>query len=95
MNLSRTFVPLALVFTAMLAVPSPADAQVEDPFLWLEEVEGQRAMEWVLARNAETRAQLESLPTYRSAYESKASCCSAECVCCCPPKPKGRRLDSR
>lgn len=29
-----------------------------DPYLWLEEVEGEAALEWVAARNAETEAEL-------------------------------------
>ena len=28
----------------------------EDPFLWLEEIEGERALEWVAAQNARTLA---------------------------------------
>ncbi|MFD7325262.1 prolyl oligopeptidase family protein [Streptomyces sp. NPDC059875] len=31
---------------------------VDDPYLWLEEVEGEAALEWVAARNAETEAAL-------------------------------------
>ncbi|EFH13234.1 prolyl oligopeptidase family protein [Pseudoroseomonas cervicalis] len=31
----------------------------EDPFLWLEEIEGGRALEWVAAQNARTLAALE------------------------------------
>ncbi len=30
-----------------------------DPYLWLEEVQGEKALDWVKARNAETRAKLE------------------------------------
>ena len=33
-----------------------------DPWLWLEEVEGERALAWVRARNAESESALESLP---------------------------------
>lgn len=32
----------------------------EDPFLWLEEIEGERALEWVAEQNARTLAALES-----------------------------------
>jgi prolyl oligopeptidase len=31
-----------------------------DPFLWLEDVEGERALDWVRARNAESEAELAS-----------------------------------
>jgi hypothetical protein len=45
-------------------------AQDVDPFLWLEDVEGERAMEWVLARNEESRAALRATPRYQSIYDS-------------------------
>ncbi|HEX2648004.1 MAG TPA: hypothetical protein VHO95_12325, partial [Candidatus Dormibacteraeota bacterium] len=32
----------------------------DDPFLWLEEVEGERALEWVRAENRRSLAVLES-----------------------------------
>jgi prolyl oligopeptidase len=54
---------------ALLAMTSPAVAQTtpaapsgDDPFLWLEEVEGPRALEWVTQRNAATLAELGSDP---------------------------------
>lgn len=37
-------------------VPSPTAAGDDDPFLWLEEVEGVKALQWVRERNAETEA---------------------------------------
>ncbi|MCB7138012.1 prolyl oligopeptidase family serine peptidase [Cellulosimicrobium marinum] len=39
------------------ATPSPVDAT--DPYLWLEDVEGDEALAWVRARNAEVAATLE------------------------------------
>jgi len=45
----------------------PADAgapaaapQVEDPYLWLEDVGGDTALDWVRARNAESKAAIET-----------------------------------
>ncbi|TVP85331.1 MAG: S9 family peptidase [Thioalkalivibrio sp.] len=38
--------------------------QQPDPFLWLEEVEGRRALAWVEARNAATIAALTAHPSY-------------------------------
>ncbi|GAA3507229.1 prolyl oligopeptidase family serine peptidase [Streptomyces showdoensis] len=35
-----------------------ADTGGTDPYLWLEEVDGERALDWVRERNAETRAEL-------------------------------------
>ena len=36
----------------------------DDPFLWLEEVEGEAALGWVAAQNARSLAALESDPRY-------------------------------
>jgi prolyl oligopeptidase len=58
---------LALCGAAVLSVP--AAAQQPDPFLWLEEVEGRRALEWVEARNAATVAALTAHPSYAPIFE--------------------------
>ena len=47
---------LALVLGGVL---SAAAAAPEDPYLWLEQVDGPRAMDWVRAENAKTAAVLE------------------------------------
>ena len=47
----------------MIVTPSHAQSP-DDPFLWLEEVNGERALEWVHARNAATQAELRQLPEY-------------------------------
>src|SRR5688572_13320570 len=46
------------------AAPAPAAAAADqaDPYLWLEDIDGERAMEWVRARNAATAKKLESQP---------------------------------
>ncbi len=41
----------------------------DDPFLWLEEVEGARALEWVESRNATTLAELTASPAYQPIFE--------------------------
>ena len=45
------------VLSAMAAAP-------EDPYLWLEQVDSPRAMDWVRAENAKTAAVLEKDPRY-------------------------------
>jgi prolyl oligopeptidase len=35
-----------------------------DPFLWLEEVQGEKALDWVRARNAESAAVLDAAPGF-------------------------------
>lgn len=41
------------------AVSATANAEKQDAFLWLEDVLGEKALDWVKARNAETRAKLD------------------------------------
>jgi prolyl oligopeptidase len=61
---------LAAMFLAACATPTsttPADGSVmtgEDPYLWLEEVEGERALAWVREQNARSLAQLEGDPRF-------------------------------
>src|SRR5512142_500360 len=45
--------------------PAPAASTSDDPYLWLEEVTGARALEWVKARNAESTAELASTPAFQ------------------------------
>ncbi|UCG87645.1 MAG: S9 family peptidase, partial [Gemmatimonadota bacterium] len=57
-----------LVNLALLTAPQPSAAQdaaaQEDTFLWLEEVEGERALAWVEAHNASTLAELQAHPWF-------------------------------
>lgn len=41
----------------------------EDPYTWLEEVEGEHALDWVRARNAEGAADLAASPKFASTRE--------------------------
>jgi prolyl oligopeptidase len=47
-----------LLFMTMQALAAP-DVQDDDPWLWLEQVQGETALAWVRERNASTRQQLE------------------------------------
>ena len=54
--------------------PPPALAQTaadpaDDPFLWLEDVEGERALAWVEAQNDATAAELRASPLYDALYQ--------------------------
>ena len=42
-----------------------ASTDAADPYLWLEEIDSARALEWVRAKNAETTKKLESQPIYQ------------------------------
>jgi prolyl oligopeptidase len=46
------------------------DSVDHDPYLWLEEVEGERALDWVKARNALTKERYESLPLFKEIYQT-------------------------
>ena len=68
---------LALAMTATLALPVTANANAnananaadDDPYLWLEEVQGERALAWVRERNAQSRAVLEAHPRFAEMRE--------------------------
>ena len=56
-----------LALLATLAGVSPAWAE-EDPYLWLEGVDDDRALDWVRAENAATAERLESSPLFKELY---------------------------
>jgi prolyl oligopeptidase len=58
-----------IALCGVVCLAAPAAAQHADPFLWLEEVEGRRALEWVEARNAATVAALTAHPAYAPIFE--------------------------
>ncbi|MCK5004902.1 MAG: S9 family peptidase, partial [Candidatus Aminicenantes bacterium] len=45
-------------------------AGTDDPYLWLEDVQGEKSLEWAKARNAESIKVLESVPGFKNAYKS-------------------------
>src|SRR5579863_9074252 len=49
-----------------------------DPFLWLEDVEGDRALAWVREQNARTVARLEADPRYQALYDATLAIITAE-----------------
>ena len=64
---------LALAVSTLLAAPALAqetaqDMSSDDPFLWLEEVEGERAVAQVRQWNARTLETLEADPLHRTMY---------------------------
>jgi prolyl oligopeptidase len=60
-----------LLFILAIAVQQPSSPSVppDDPFVWLEDVESARSMEWVNAKNASTVAALGTSPLYQTLYE--------------------------
>ncbi|MCZ0951952.1 MAG: hypothetical protein OXJ56_05160, partial [Rhodospirillaceae bacterium] len=41
----------------------------DDPYIWLENVEGEEALDWVEAQNEVSVGYLESLPTFEGLYD--------------------------
>ncbi len=61
--------PFALA-VLLIAIPLTSFGEDNvDPYLWLEDVEGEKALAWAEARNVESLDILESLPEYKSLYE--------------------------
>ncbi len=56
-----SFLPTAM---SMPSASSPATTAAQDPYLWLEDVQGDKALDWVRARNAATRPLLEARPEF-------------------------------
>jgi prolyl oligopeptidase len=70
MRAIRTWVAASL----WLAVSAAAlTAQQADPYIWLENVEGERALEWVEARNASTLDVLTAQPVYQPMFDRALS----------------------
>ncbi len=44
-------------------------AQEEDPYLWLEEILGEKALEWVKLQNEESTSKLKAVPVFKNIYE--------------------------
>jgi prolyl oligopeptidase len=55
----RLVVAASIIPAALAAQGGSASAEPEDPFLWLEEVESERALAWVRERNARTLGVLQ------------------------------------
>ena len=44
------------------------EVKVEDPYLWLEEVEGKKALEWVESQNKVTQERYGNNPRFNDTY---------------------------
>jgi len=54
----------ALAISAIAAQGAPNAPEAADPYLWLEDVGGARALAWVAERNAEARKELDAQPGF-------------------------------
>ena len=57
---------LPLVAALTVATQAVAD---DDPFLWLEDIEGEKAMAWVEEQNQRSTKVLEAVPVYQPIYD--------------------------
>ncbi|MDF1859489.1 MAG: prolyl oligopeptidase family serine peptidase [Verrucomicrobiales bacterium] len=78
--MNRNLLPFSAAFLFLFifqaaAEPSkknmPASSETDEPHLWLEEVEGKKALDWVRAQNDRSLKDLQSDPRYE-AYEAAA-----------------------
>jgi prolyl oligopeptidase len=66
----RRAAALAIAVASMsvnVSQAAPA-APSDDPYLWLEDVEGAKALEWVKAQDAESQGELESKPEFNAIH---------------------------
>tara|TARA_R110002049_G_scaffold138781_3_gene299177 strand:+ start:1119 stop:3224 length:2106 start_codon:yes stop_codon:yes gene_type:complete len=73
---------LLLALTLFYSAAALSDT---DPYLWLEEVQGERALDWVRKQNAETFAELKDSGLYDTLYEEAYTIMTSEARL-----PKGR-----
>ena len=58
---------VAILITLLAA--TFAVAKDEDPYLWLEEVEGEKALAWAKKQSAAAAAELEAVPEFAELHE--------------------------
>ena len=66
----RNLITFLLTVFILLQLTSELQAQQDiDPYLWLEEIEGEKALSWVEGRNKASLAVLKAQPTFEETYE--------------------------
>ena len=63
------FLGLLLMTIGSASASAQPAAAADDPYIWLEDVSGQRAMDWVNSHNTKTQKVLEADPRYRQYYK--------------------------
>ncbi|HEU4960761.1 MAG TPA: prolyl oligopeptidase family serine peptidase [Sphingomonas sp.] len=96
MNLKTLLLPL-LLSAAIPAVaqttPAQTTASADDPYLWLEDRTGAKALQWVEAENARTLPRLEGDPRYQTFYTEALAIAAAEDRIPYPDQTNGRILN--
>lgn len=57
-------------FQNLGAAPIPMAFESQDPYLWLEDIEGERSLQWVKEQNQATLDQLQSQPQFETYKKS-------------------------
>ena len=70
--------PICLYLTLACLTFRAAAQATNDPFIWLEQVDSPRAMEWVHAENNKTLAVLEKDPRYEAFYSNALAIAEAK-----------------
>ncbi|MFT6408630.1 MAG: prolyl oligopeptidase [Arenicella sp.] len=65
--------PILLVLAFTLVVSSVSADGTDDPYQWLEEIDGDKSMQWVRTANAETDKRLTSDALYKEIYADALS----------------------
>jgi len=60
---------LAQVASGADTKPVQASKSDEDSYLWLEDIQGKRALSWVNEQNKDSKSKLESDPRYKKAFD--------------------------
>lgn len=68
----------AIIAAAAAAATADTAPARDDPFAWLEQVDGERAMAWVEAENAKTAAVLERDPRYGDLFDQALKIAAAK-----------------
>lgn len=69
MSAARLFRTAGWIMMTIGMTMTSALAQ-EDPYRWLEEVQGEKALEWVRARNEVSLKELQAVPGYTEAFDT-------------------------
>src|SRR5579859_4337553 len=60
---------IALSAAALLPLAAIRAEETQDPYLWLEDVDGAKAQDWVHAQDALTQKELEAQPDFKPINE--------------------------
>ncbi len=66
---SEGHVKLRLLIGILCATTLLSAANEDDPYVWMEEIEGARALDWARAENARSLPQLQNDPRFKGIYD--------------------------